>query len=929
MDKGAHFHKCDFQVHSPRDINWKGTRPKADERDNYARSFIAACRSRGIDAVAITDHHDFAFFPEIARAAANETRAGKPIPEEERITVFPGLELTLGVPCQALLILDADFPENMLPAVLNILGIEPSDSSEEKHAETKQLSQFRDLLELHNRLDEQPYLHGKFILLPNLSPKGYQTLHRTGFLSHYKTMPCVGGYLDGGIERITHDGDWKILNGEVAEYGNKSVGLFATSDSRQADFATLGDHCTWVKWTSPTAEAIRQACLAKATRISHSQPEFASILIESIHVSNSKFMGPIDLAFNPQFNCLIGGRGTGKSTILEYLRWALCDQTPSFDDAAELPNFQAKRRSLINNTLKPNSVDVNFLVNGVRHTVRRKSDTHSIQLRVAGGEFQDVTEDNVREILAIDAYSQKQLSSVGVRTEELLRFIKAPLKKQLVELSTQTDDLRAKIRSSYALIDRKRQLQAQVARAQLELTSLQKQIVALRDKLKGLTPEDQVVIANNEKFLREQRLFESWNRETETLRKAVRDALLEINGLPTAVETAEAILNSEQIENYYDGLAALFEDARAKLNGLAITADESSEPVSELTQLKKNWSAKFEAHQKAYADVMLRASSHQKTLEDTNSTESRIKVLQEEIDVKQSSMSTQEAPETDYENARDSWRTLFKTRGDLFERRCGELTELSGGALKATLKRGAGLDDAREDIASILERSGIRQQSTKVDDLCDAIAKSSDSVMEWEKVLAEFESLALVDKNKDSESPECVSLSAAGFTSGDLVRIAERIDINKWLDLSLIELEDVPRFQYRQREDDYIEFADASAGQQATVLLRVLLNQEGPPLIIDQPEEDLDNEVVLSIVREIWEAKKKRQIIVTSHNANIVVNGDADLVVVCAYRKGTEQSGGMVKLQGAIDVEEIRKEITQIMEGGLEAFKLRKEKYGF
>ena len=149
------------------------------------------------------------------------------------------------------------------------------------------------------------------------------------------------------------------------------------------------------------------------------------------------------------------------------------------------------------------------------------------------------------------------------------------------------------------------------------------------------------------------------------------------------------------------------------------------------------------------------------------------------------------------------------------------------------------------------------------------------------------------------------------------------------MDLSLTELEDEPRFQYRQREGDYIEFRDASAGQQATVLLRVLLNQEGPPLIIDQPEEDLDNEIVLSIVQEIWKAKKNRQIIVTSHNANIVVNGDADLVVVCAYREGTEQSGGRIKLQGAIDVEEIRKEITNIMEGGLEAFKLRKEKYGF
>src|SRR4051794_23025525 len=63
MDKGARFYRCDFQVHSPRDCNWKGDRPQTDEaRNAYARGFIAACRLRGLDAVAITDHHDVCFF---------------------------------------------------------------------------------------------------------------------------------------------------------------------------------------------------------------------------------------------------------------------------------------------------------------------------------------------------------------------------------------------------------------------------------------------------------------------------------------------------------------------------------------------------------------------------------------------------------------------------------------------------------------------------------------------------------------------------------------------------------------------------------------------------------------------------------------------------------------------------------------------------
>ena len=63
MDDGAHYFRSDFQVHTPRDINWKGHRAVTDdERQQYAHDFVAACRQKKIQAVAITDHHDLAFF---------------------------------------------------------------------------------------------------------------------------------------------------------------------------------------------------------------------------------------------------------------------------------------------------------------------------------------------------------------------------------------------------------------------------------------------------------------------------------------------------------------------------------------------------------------------------------------------------------------------------------------------------------------------------------------------------------------------------------------------------------------------------------------------------------------------------------------------------------------------------------------------------
>src|SRR3989338_5597576 len=105
MDKGAHFYRCDLQVHTPHDLNWAGSEAVTpEERKTYAEELILACRAKGLDAIAITDHHDFVFFPYIKKAAQTELDdAGQPIPEAKKIVVFPGLELTLTAPtCQAL-----------------------------------------------------------------------------------------------------------------------------------------------------------------------------------------------------------------------------------------------------------------------------------------------------------------------------------------------------------------------------------------------------------------------------------------------------------------------------------------------------------------------------------------------------------------------------------------------------------------------------------------------------------------------------------------------------------------------------------------------------------------------------------------------------------------------------------------------------------
>ena len=187
-------------------------------------------------------------------------------------------------------------------------------------------------------------------------------------------MPCVGGFVDGDIDKLGQ-GTRNIIEGKAKEWGHKRIACFQTSDNRHENHSELGRSTTWVKWATPTAEALRQACLAQESRVSQEQPLLPSVSIISISVSNSSFLGPLDLKFNPQYSALIGGRGTGKSTILEYLRWALCDQPPPSMEENDIPNYIARRKRLIDQTLKPvnATVEVRFKVNNVPHSVRRDS----------------------------------------------------------------------------------------------------------------------------------------------------------------------------------------------------------------------------------------------------------------------------------------------------------------------------------------------------------------------------------------------------------------------------------------------------------------------------------------------------------------------------------------------------------------------------
>ena len=932
MDSGAHFHRCDLQIHSPRDTNWGGLRPIADaDRRAYADEFVRTCRARGIDAVAITDHHDLAFVPYIRDAALHEVNdEGEMIPEEARLTVFPGMELTLGVPCQALLILDADFPGDLRSNIPTILSIESNDPGEASHAATTRLEHLRTIAELCELLDRQDYLVNHYIVLPHVKDGGHGTLLRSGFAAEYKDMPCVGGYVDGTLATMG-EGAQTILAGKNREYGFKALGVFQTSDARTRDFQALGTASSWVKWAVPTAEALRQACLAKRTRIYNDKPLLPTVVITSVDVSNSRFMGPINLALNPQLNCLIGGRGTGKSTILEYLRWTLCDQPPPVDVADDVPNFQSKRASLIANTLLPLEavLTVTFLLNNVPHVVRRYANSGQLRIKVDADEFQDCDEEDVCRLLPIQAYSQKQLSEVSVRQEELARLIRAPIAKELADLKLREDELKSELRTQYSRIWSKRLLERQLERERLELQSLTQQVETLRKQLSGLSEEDQGTISAHASIAQEELFVGAITQGMESLRNSVKEGLSDIALLPQYDDVQEKYPNRALLKQVRAAYMRAIGESSDTLTRLLEQLKEGGELAKDLANNMAPWNAKQAAHLREYEAAKLRATTHEEILKEITTLEGRIRELGNKLNEKEQTVVRFGTPEKPYNTAREAWTAIYRQRADLLTEKCEALTEQSGDSVRASLRRGSGLARVQERLQGVL--TGTRIRARKVEGLCDAIRQSPDAVATWLVVVSEFELLAQLNlgEEPDARPPETPTLRGVGFTEADCLKVAERLSIEEWIELSLVELEDETEIEYRQREGEYIDFADASAGQQATALLKILLNQEGPPLIVDQPEEDLDNQVILEIVEDIWQAKSKRQLVFSSHNANVVVNGDADQVVVCDYRTAGDQSGGYVKCSGAIDMDRLRDEITTVMEGGREAFRLRKEKYGF
>jgi ABC-type bacteriocin/lantibiotic exporter with double-glycine peptidase domain len=136
------------------------------------------------------------------------------------------------------------------------------------------------------------------------------------------------------------------------------------------------------------------------------------------------------------------------------------------------------------------------------------------------------------------------------------------------------------------------------------------------------------------------------------------------------------------------------------------------------------------------------------------------------------------------------------------------------------------------------------------------------------------------------------------------------------------ELHDRPILELKDGED-YKDSTSLSTGQKCTTILPILLMESERPLLIDQPEDNLDNAFVFeTIVQSISEVRGRRQLIFVTHNPNIPVLGDAARVFCLS---STGRSG---RVENAGTVDDVAAQIMTILEGGRAAFDARQKRYG-
>lgn len=592
------------------------------------------------------------------------------------------------------------------------------------------------------------------------------------------------------------------------------------------------------------------------------------------------FLDGLDLKFEQGLNVLIGARGTGKTSVIELIRFAL--SAPAFTEQAGANGFQQALGVLA----------------GGRVTVTAEQDGELISItRQASSEA-----DNSEPQVHVTVMAQNELESVASQASGRLRLIDrlipelvGPAKAESrlsAEVRSMTVELKSLLTEGLHLASSLESLRtdpAELEAARLQQEQLLASVAATHEDQQGLTA------LQGEGALRaasDQKLRQSI-AEVDSFLGSIRNAIR----VPSIQDVAGA---NDQLEAVRQGLTAaatnlrtaefLAESARRQLLELVAVNAQSRAEVEERVRTIRS---KLEQLQEGASAITRRVA----TLEERDAQRA---ALQQRIDDRRVTFRRL------LDERQNKYRELDEVRAERSEMRQRRVEALSNAlapTVKIELTRSAMSDAYASAIIACLRGSGIHYRT-----LAPLLATSMSP-------LELVQAAELGDANAISD--------ATGINLDRATAVATALRDSD-LELIISVLVDDSVELYLLDGAQYKASAELSIGQRCTAVLPILLADRGDVLIIDQPEDHLDNAFVAeTLVPGLLRRSPNDQVIMSSHNANIPVLGEADMVVVM----GSDGRRGFVAHAGGLEVPQTVESINRVMEGGRAAFSRRASFY--
>jgi energy-coupling factor transporter ATP-binding protein EcfA2 len=609
----------------------------------------------------------------------------------------------------------------------------------------------------------------------------------------------------------------------------------------------------------------------------------AALYIERVQVEEG-FLDGLNLEFSQGLNVVIGARGTGKSSLIELIRF--CLNAKGHTGASERRSFEHA---------------VSVLKSGQVTVTLRDGDQRIIVSRSA-----DQDEPTVSELFTPPiVFSQSEIEAVGLDAAGRLRIVDGFMPSG----ATGVRDEVSKIGAVRSLTNDATRLRKDISDHEGRLEKLPE----IRRQLEELAPDEERVAKVSSEAAVKTKILESLTSKISELSVrtdyvsrflegvgewefAVREALSEVPDEEKwgSVERSDPLLESKK--HIATAVASISESIKA-IEAARAGADSSITELSKGRQTFEDQSrtlrTEIESLQAGAGEIIRRG---QKLREEKTQLEALRKVVADKK----------------------------KILSDILQKRSEALAELEEVRLRRFSSRAQAADLLSSVLAPRIRIDVIHAKQVEgyAAAIANALRGSNLKYNELAIVLASIvsprELIELSDGSNGEELAEIASISKdrafrvlASLREADLGEIAT-IDLDDEVQLQLLD------------GGDYKPFADLSTGQRCTVILPIILEHRERILTIDQPEDHIDNAFITdTLIAGISRRSRKGQLILSTHNANIPVLGEAEFVV----HLESDGRRGFVRTAGQLDAPKVVNSITTVMEGGVDAFRRRADFY--